>query len=63
MMREVLVVSCGEGGFQLDDAARRSHCVEHDVLADGKNPNKSDDGSFRCFFEETNGGLFVPRNS
>ena len=39
------------------------YCAEHGVLADGKNPDTSDGCSFRCFFEETKGGLFVPRNS
>ena len=38
------------------------YCAEYDVLADGKNPDEWDDGSFPCFFEETCGGLFVPRN-
>ena len=36
----------------------RQYCAEHDVLTDGKSPDKSDDGSF----VETNGGLFVARN-
>ena len=35
---------------------------EHIVLPDGKNPDTLDDGSFRCVFEETNGGLFVARD-
>ena len=38
------------------------YCAEHGVLTDGKNPDTSDDVSFRCFIEETKGGLFVPRN-
>ena len=58
MLREALVVACGQAGIQLGDAVWRSHCV----LADGKNTDTLDDGSFRCIFEETNGGLFVPRN-
>ena len=57
MMREVSVVACGQAGIQLGDAVWRSHCAEHGVLADGKNPDTSDDGSFRSIFEETNGGL------
>ena len=36
--------------------------LEHGVTKEGKNPDTSDDGSFRCFFEETNGGLLVLRN-
>ena len=54
MVRRLLTVSCGQADVQLDDA--------HGVLADGKNLDTSDDASFRCFFEETNGGLFVPIN-
>ena len=42
----------GQEGVQLADTVWRQHCAEHGVL--------SDDGS--CFFEETNGGLFVSRN-
>ena len=30
------------------------------MLVDGKTPDTSDDGSFRCFFEKTNGCLFEP---
>ena len=47
-MREVLTVSFGQAGVQLDDVIWKHYCA--------------DDGSFRRFFEETNGGLFVPRN-
>ena len=57
MVHEVVTVSCG-------DAVWRQYCAEHGALAEGKNPDPSNDGSFRCscFFEETNGGLFVPRS-
>ena len=55
MGHKVLKVSCGQG-VRLGDTVWRQHCA----LADGKSPDTSDDGS--CFFEETNGGLFVPRN-
>ena len=36
------------------------HIVQNMVymLVDGKTPDTSDDGSFRCLFEETKGGLF-----
>ena len=44
------------------DGVLRQHCAEHGELAGGKNIDTSDDGSFGCFFEEANGGLFVPRN-
>ena len=62
MVCEVSVVTCCQAGIQLGDAVWRSHYAEHVVLADGKNTDRSDDGSFRCFFEETNGDLLVPRN-
>ena len=42
--------------------AWKQYCAEHGVLADGKNPDTWHDGSFRCFFEETHGVLFIPRN-
>ena len=64
MVRKVLTVSVGQSRLQLGDAVWRQYCAEHGhgVLADGKNPDTSDDGSFPCFYEKTNGGLFVPRN-
>jgi tubulin alpha len=62
MVREVLTISIGQAGVQLGDGVWRQYCAEHGVTKEGKNPDTSDDGSFRCFFEETNGGLFVPRN-
>ena len=62
MVREVLTISIGQAGVQLGDAVWRQYCCEHGVTKEGKNPDTADDGSFRCFFEETNGGLFVPRN-
>ena len=48
MVREVLTVSCGQAGIQLGDVIWRQCCA--------------DDGSFRCFFEETNGRFFARRN-
>ena len=62
MVREVLTISIGQAGVQLGDAVWQQYCAEHGVTATGNNPDTKDDGSFRCFFEETNGGLFVPRN-
>ena len=62
MVREVLTVSVGQAGIQLGAAVWDQYCAEHGVLPNGKNPDTSDDGSFRCFFEETNSGMFVPRN-
>ena len=60
MVREVLTVSVGQAGVQLGDAVLRQYCAE--LLAGGQNPDTSDDGSFRCFYEETNEVLFVPIN-
>ena len=62
MLRKVLTVSCGQARVQLGDAEWRPYCAEHSVIADGKTPNTSRNGSFCCFIEQTNGGLFVPRN-
>ena len=62
MVREVLTVSIGQAGVQLGDAVWRQYCAEHGIENDGKSSHKVDDVSFRCFFEETNGELFVPRN-
>ena len=61
-MREVLTCSIGQAGVQLGHTVWKQYCAEHDITNDGKNLNKSDDGSFRCFFEETGDGLYVPRN-
>ena len=35
---------------------------EHGIQPDGRNPDKSDDGSYGTFFEETGMGQCVPRN-
>ena len=56
MVREALTASRCRAGVQLGDVVWRQYCV------DGKNPDTLDDGSARCFFEETNGGFLVPRN-
>merc|ERR1712032_1207450 len=32
------------------------------ITVKGDNPDKSDDGTFQCFFEETGAGQYVPRN-
>jgi tubulin alpha len=60
--REVLTVSIGQAGIQLGHNVWLQYCGEHGVTKEGKNPKTEDDGTFRCFFEETNGGQFVPRN-
>ena len=43
-------------------AVWRQRHTRHGVLTDGKHPDTSNGASFRCFFEQTNGGLFVPLN-
>ena len=53
MVYEVLTVSCGQAGVQLGNAVWRQYFAEHSVLADGKNLDAADDGSFRCFSEKT----------
>ena len=62
MAREVLTASCCRAGVKLGDAARIHYCADHGVPEDGKNPDTSDDGSFCCFCEEINNGLFALRN-
>jgi len=62
MVREVLTVSVGQCGIQLGQRVWIQYCAEHGVTKTGENPDKSDDGTFQCFFEETGSGQFVPRN-
>jgi tubulin alpha len=62
MVREVLTTSVGQCGVQLGHRVWLQYCAEHGVKPDGTNPDKSDDGTFQCFFEETNAGQYVPRN-
>jgi tubulin alpha len=38
------------------------YCAEHDIQVDGKKPGAVTDDSFKCFFEETGAGQYVPRN-
>ena len=62
MVREVLTCSVGQCGIQLGQRVWIQYCSEHGVKPDGSNPDKSDDGTFQCFFEETAAGQYVPRN-
>ena len=57
MMCQVLTASCCEEGVQLGAVLWRPYCGENGVLENGQDPGTSDGGSFRYFFEETNGGL------
>ena len=61
MIREVSRVSCGQASVQSGDAVCRQYCAEHHLLAYGDNPDASG-GLFGCYFEKTNGILFVSRN-
>ena len=62
MVREVLTTSIGQYGIQLGHCVWVQYCAEHGVTPQGKNPDKSDDGTFQCFFDETAAGQYVPRN-
>jgi len=61
MVREVLTINVGQAGIQLGQAVWNQYLAEHGISNQGKK-EKSEDTSFRCFFEETGSGQFVPRN-
>ena len=52
----------GQASVQLGDSVCRQHCSKHNLLANAKNLDTSDNGSHGCFFEESNGASFVSRN-
>jgi len=62
MVREVLTINVGQCGIQMGNAVWWQYMKEHGIDATGKNPDKSDDGSYGTFFEETGMGQCVPRN-
>jgi len=62
MVREVLTICVGQCGIQLGQTIWEQYCAEHGVTVKGDNPDKSDDGTFECFFEQTGAGQYVPRN-
>ena len=64
MPREVITVSIGQAGAQLGQTNWEQYCAEHKIEPTGNisKDRASDDYSFRCFFNETEDGLFVPRN-
>ncbi len=62
MVREVLTISVGQCGIQMGQAIWEQYCAEHGVAVQGDIPDKSDDGTFECFFEQTGAGQYVPRN-
>jgi tubulin alpha len=62
MVREVLTVNIGQAGIQLGQAVWEQYCAEHEIDKTGKRPAEKGDVTFKCFFEETGSGQFVPRN-
>jgi tubulin alpha len=57
----VLTINVGQAGIQLGQAVWEQYLAEHNISNEGKK-EKGQDVSFRCFFEETGSGQFVPRN-
>jgi tubulin alpha len=62
MVREVLTVNVGQAGIQLGAAVWEQYCCEHQIDNGGKRDAEMKDVNFKCFFEETGSGQFVPRN-
>lgn len=62
MVREVLTVNVGQCGIQMGQAVWEQYCAEHCISHIGKMTTDCSDDSFKCFFEETSNGQFVPRN-
>jgi tubulin alpha len=62
MVREVLTVNVGQAGIQLGQAVWEQYCAEHTIDNQGKREADNKDVNFKCFFEETGSGQFVPRN-
>ena len=56
------VQNVGQAGIQLGQAVWAQYCVEHDIDNQGKRAGDNKDVTFKCFFEETGGGQYVPRN-
>ncbi len=62
MVREVLTVNVGQAGIQVGQAVWLQYQVEHGFDNTGNQIEKSEDDSFKVFYEETGSGNFVPRN-
>jgi len=64
MVREVLTLNIGQCGIQLGQTVWEQYCAEHKIDTTGKRSDDvpKDNKSFRCFFEETGAGQYVPRN-
>jgi len=61
MVREVITINVGQAGIQLGNAVWEQYCAEHGISSTGHKA-KAEDVSFKCFFEETGSGQYVPRN-
>lgn len=67
-MKEVISVSVGGGGIQVNNACWQLFCLEHRIDLSGnidrntrvEDPYPNND-AFRTFFEETSEGRFAPR--
>jgi tubulin alpha len=62
MVREIISLNVGQAGIQLGQAVWLQYQAEHGIDNNGKMKQKVNDASFKCFFEETSSGQFVPRN-
>ena len=63
MVREVLTLNIGQCGIQLGQAVWEQYCAEHDIQKTGQRDDaKPNSSAFKCFFQETGAGQFVPRN-
>jgi tubulin alpha len=64
MVREVVTLNVGQCGIQMGNAVWAQYCHEHQISETGQRNDDADAGAanFKCFFEETNAGQYVPRN-
>jgi len=61
-MREIISIQAGQCGVQLGTQVWAQYNAEHSIDGAGKKKKKDDNTSFKVFYQETNGGQFVPRN-
>eukprot|EP01083_Nonionella_stella_P062143 161656_1 len=64
MVREVLSINIGQAGIQLGQSVWEQYCTEHKIHKNGSKSDEkeSNNDSFHCFYQETSGGMYVPRN-
>ncbi len=62
MVREVLTVNVGQAGIQLGQSVWLQYQAEHGLDNTGNQTEKTEDDSFKVFYEESGSGQFVPRN-